>query len=313
MRFLRRATLVVSLTSALGLPACSAPLPEPQIASSAGQSGYAARYPEELNGSTARINQQDETAARVAGEVPSYPEQLKDPDWGVALSVVEEADQAGRSYDYVERARRAEGAAAFFKDNKDEISRKVAGSAQYVAKQKGCEVDVSGAAAHALDEAVEKQLQQSLRDRNEAHYVIERNRTGLGKENAAALEKQADDIAAASYAVHIAMVEEKLRLRRILEEIEAVQAELDTAIEAERSFEAGAGRTPEEKKAAAKRAEEFSASKAMLASTAEQAKNASERLEERITAAQKRHDEALAKLKEDIRKRGNLPAPAPKE
>ncbi|AKT42206.1 hypothetical protein [Chondromyces crocatus] len=308
MRPSRRAALVAIVAWALGLSACGAPLPEPEILSSAPQGGYAARFPEGLGETTSRVNVQDETASRTASEMASYPEALKKPDWALVLKIVERAEDTGRSHDYVERARRVEGAAGFFVDNKDDITRKVAGSAQYVAKQKGCEVELSGTVAHALEEAVERELQRELRKRNEAHRLIERHKTGLGKENVAALEKQADDIALASYIVHISMVEDKLRLKRLLEEVEQVQASIDTAIEEERAFEAEPNRTAEEKKASAQRSQELSKAKALLASTAEQARNASERMEERITTARKRHTDAMNKLTADIRQRGGLPA-----
>ena len=313
MRTHRLAALILALSCALGQAACSTPKPEPEIISSAPQSGYAARYPEELAAATTRFNQQEEAAQKIAGETSGYPGALKDPKWDVTLRVVEQADTAGRSQDYVERLRRIEGAAGFFRNSKEEITKKVAGTAQYVAKQKGCEVDVSGAVARALEDTIEKELERHLRERNEAHRTIERHRAELGKENAAALEEQADDIALASYMVHVAMVEEKLRVRRLLEELETVQASIDEAMQAEGDFQSAPGRKDEEKKASEERSEALGKSKAMLESTTEQARTASEGLEERITAAQKRHKEAMDKLEADIRQRGNLPAPEPQE
>lgn len=308
MQSRRLTSLALALACAFGSVACSAPKPEPEIASSAPQSGYAARYPQELSAATDRLNRQEEGAQKTDGELSGYPAELKDPKWNRVLEIYEEADAAGRSYDFVERVHRVEGAAGFFKDSKEEITRKVAGSAQYVAKQKGCDVDVGGAAARALEEAVEKELEKYLRERSEAHRRIERYRVELGKENAAALEKQADDITLASYLVHVGMVEEKVRIRRLLEELEQVQASTDQAIQAENDFQAEAGRTPEEKKGSEERLEALRKSKAMLESTAQQTREASDRLDERIAAAQKRHTEAMDKLKADVRQRGNLPA-----
>lgn len=308
MRSQRLTALALALACALAQLACGAPKPEPEIVSSAPQSGYAARYPEELSAATDRLNRQEEGAQKTDGELSGYPAALKNPKWNRVLEIYEEADAAGRSYDFVERVRRVEGAAGFFKDSKEEITKKVAGSAQYVAKQKGCDVDVGGAAARALDEAVEKELEKYLRERSEAHRRIERYRVELGKENAAALEKQADDITLASYLVHIGMVEEKVRIRRLLEELEQVQASTDQAIQAENDFQGEAGRTPEEKKGSEERLEALRKSKAMLESTAQQTREASDRLDERIAAAQKRHTEAMDKLKADVRQRGNLPA-----
>jgi hypothetical protein len=314
MKTIRFAARVLVLAGALAALGCGAPPPEPDIQSSAPQSGYAARYPQELGASATRFNDAEAEAQRTDSEIPRYPNELKKPKWAPVLQVVEQADAAGRSYDYVERLRAAEGASTFFEDRNEEITKKVAGAAQYAAKQKGCDVDVAGPAAHALKESIKEQLERYVRDRNEAHRTIERHREELGKENAAALEKQADSISQASYLVHIAMVEEKLRMRRLIDEMESIKASTDQAIAAEREFQSQPRRTDEEKKASEARIAELNKSKAGLESAAEQARNASENLEERITAAQKRHTEAMDKIKADIRQRGNLPAaPAPQE
>jgi hypothetical protein len=310
-RFAARALVLAGALAAFG---CGPPPPEPAIQSSAPQSGYASRYPQELSASAAAFNDAEAMAQRTDADIPGYPAKLKKPKWAPVLQVVEEADAAGRSYDYVERIRRADGAAAFFEDRNEEITKKVAGAAQYAAKQKGCEVDVAGPAAHALKESVKEQLERYVRDRNEAHRTIERHREALGKENAAELEKQADSISYASYLVHIAMVEEKLRMRRLIEEMESVKASTDQAIAAERAFQGEPGRTDAEKKASQERVEELNKAKGTLESAAEQARNASENLEDRIAAAQKRHTESMDKIKADIRQRGNLPAaPAAEE
>ncbi|WP_437662533.1 hypothetical protein [Sorangium sp. So ce1182] len=287
---------------------CSAPKPEPEIASSAPQSGYAERYPAELQATATSFSEREEVAKRVTEQFQGYPDQLKEPDWKVVLDVTAQADAAGRSYDYVERVRAVDGAVAFFNDNKEDLTRKVSGAAQYVAKQKGCDVDVTGATSHALEEGVERQLEKYVRDRNEAHRRIDRYRAALGKENAAALEKQADAVSFASYVVHIDMVEHKLRLRRMLEEIEAVKASIDVSVEAERTFQSSGKRTDEETKASEARIEELGRSKAMLDSSATQAKQIDETMDERIAAAQKSYREAMDRLLATIRKNAGLPA-----
>ncbi|MCC6557514.1 MAG: hypothetical protein IT372_31570 [Polyangiaceae bacterium] len=287
---------------------CSTPKPEPEIASSAPQSGYAERYPADLQAAAADFGEREGAAKQIDGELAGYPGQLKDPKWAHVLEIVEQADAAGRSYDYVERVREVHGASGFFSEGKDEITKKVAGAAQYAARQKGCDVDVSGAAAHALKESVERELERYLRERNEAHRSIERYRASLGKENAAALEKQADSISLASYLVHIDLVERKVRMRRVIEELDAVKKSTDDAIAAERAFQGEAGRTEDEKKASEARIEALNKSKAQLDSAAEQAKGAAERLEERVAEAQKHHADAMQKLVAAIRQKGGMPA-----
>ncbi|WP_437790367.1 hypothetical protein [Sorangium sp. So ce693] len=296
------------LTGQLFALGCSAPKPEPEIASSASQSGYAGRYPAELQATATSFGEREDLSKRATEQFASYPDQLKKPDWKQVLDVIEQADAAGRSYDYVERVRAVDGAVAFFNDNKEDLTRKVSGAAQYVVKQKGCDVDVTGATAHALEEGVERQLEKYVRERSEAHRRIERYRASLGKENAATLEKQADAVSFVSYVVHIDMVEHKLRLRRMLEEIETIKKSIDEAVEAERAFQSSGKRTDEEKKTSEARIEELGRSKAMLDSAATQAKQIDETMEERIAAAQKTYREAMDRLIATLRKNAGLPA-----
>ncbi|WP_438013603.1 hypothetical protein WMF18_21980 [Sorangium sp. So ce315] len=304
-RFVASALFLAGHLFALG---CSAPKPEPEIASSAPQSGYAERYPAELQATASSFSEREDIAKRATEQFKGYPDQLKKPDWKAVVEVIEQADAAGRSYDYVERVRAVDGAVAFFNENRDALTRKVSGAAQYVVKQKGCDVDVTGATSHALEDGVERQLEQYVRDRNEAHHRLERHRAALGKENAAALEKQADAVSFASYLVHIDMIEHKVRLRRMLEEMEAVKASIDEAVAAERAFQSSGKRTGEEKKASDARIDELGRSKAMLDASATQAKQIDETMDERIAAAQKSYREAMDALLATLRKNAGLPA-----
>src|SRR6202044_387183 len=100
----------------------------------------------------------------------------------------------GHSYAYVDRLRKVQATASFFETEKDELNKKLVGSVAYTAKKKGCDESIAGAAPPALKDAVEKQLEKELHEASEAQQLVERYHAELGKENAAALEKQADDI-----------------------------------------------------------------------------------------------------------------------
>jgi hypothetical protein len=245
----------------------------------------------------------DDEAKTIDAGLSGYPDELKNPNWGHVKTIVERADEAGRSSAYVERTRETEGAQAFFEAKKEEIGKKVAGSAQYVAKQKGCDVDVQGAVIKALEDAVAKQIEERMREKNEAHRLIERHRVSLGKD-AAALEKQADTITRASYLVNIEMVERKVRLNALLLEAEQVQKTLDDSIAAERAFQAESGRTDPEKKASEARVASMEKSKGLLNSALESGKDMSGKMEERIQGAQTRHSSAMGDLKTKIDQRG---------
>jgi hypothetical protein len=305
-----RTLLLLAALSSTGALACSTPKPEPEIASSASQSGYARNYPSELQSIAKGFDERETEAKGITQGFSGYPEELKNPDWNRVLEIVATADDAGKSSAYVERLRDTEGARAFFKEHKDEIVKKVAGSAQYVAKQKGCDVDVAGAAAHALEESVDKELQKHLDDRNEAQLLIERHGPALGKENIPALEKQADSISRASYLVHIEMVEAKVRIDALLLEAEQIQKTLDDSIAAERSAQSGK-LSAAEKKASDDRISAAQNAKALMDSALTQGKALKERVAERITGAQKNHTDAMTSLKSAISAKASPASAAP--
>jgi hypothetical protein len=283
--------------------ACSQPPPEPQVASSATEPGYAQDYPAALQSISKDFGRDDDDAGRLDSGFGGYTKDLKSPDWKVVGEIVDRADAAGKSRQYVDRNAEVAGARAFFDAEGEEITKKVAGSATYAAKQKGCETDLSGVVGKSLSDAVTKRLEERLRERNEAHHVIDRNRVALGKENAAALEKDADEISRASYLVNIAMVEEKVRLRTLLTEAEQVKKTIDDFVAAERAFQGKSGRTDAEKKASDERIERAQKSKAEVDSAITQGQEIEKQMDERIQKAQKRHNDAINALKQDIQEK----------
>ncbi len=294
---IHRASLL-PLVAALALSAaagCSTPKPEPEIASSASQQGYAVGFPQALTEATTSFSQGQSEIRKGIAELPGYPGKLKNPGWARVRDAMSRADQAGKSSAYVDRMRRVEGAYEFFATEKDEITRKVAGSAQFVAK-KQCDVDVSGAVATSLKDTIDKQLEKELRDANASQHLIDRYRTALGKENAAALELQADALSRTSYLVHVQLVESKLRVQRMLTEIDEVQRTYDAALAAEREFQAEKRTTAPEKKASDERIAEINKSRAALDSAVKQGSSLLPQLDEQIQTITREYDEALAKL-----------------
>ena len=295
---IHRASLL-PLVAALALSAtagCADQIPEPVIASSASQEGYAVGYPQALTEATTSFSQVQTDIRKELGEMPNYPGKFKDPGWARVREVLASADQAGKSAAYVERMRRIEGAFEFFSTEKDEITRKVGGSAQFIVKKKGCDVEVTGAIAGTLKDTVDKQLEKELRDANEAQHLVDRYRTALGKENAAALEQQADTLSRTSYLVHILLVEDKLRVQRMVAEAGEVQRTFDAAIAAERAFQAEKRTTAPEKKASDERIAEINKSRALLDSAVKQGNSLLPRLDEQVQAMTREYDDALSKL-----------------
>jgi methyl-accepting chemotaxis protein len=280
--------------------ACSNQKPEPLYGSSSSQSGYAERYPESLGSARSRFSEQEGEAKQGSQDFATYPDQLNDPSWPDVLVVVEKADEAGRSAAYVERLQEVQHVQAFFKEEKDELGRRVGGAAQYAAKQKGCEVDAYGATTHALDKAVEKQLEERLRAYNEAHRYIEDHEEELGKPNIEKLEDQADDISYTSYLVHVGVKQSKAEIEEMVQEASDVQKTLDDTIEEAQKVQADANASPGRKKAAAARLEKAQAAKSRIDSEVQQAQQAIQELDQRMDQLKKEYDEALKQLKDKI-------------
>lgn len=298
-------TFSLALCALPALAACSQPKPEPEIVSSAPHGGYARSYPADLSAAIKGWNEHRADARKGMTEWNGYPSKLKDPSWPHVLEVMERADEDGRGWQYVDRVRRVEGVLAFWEAEKDEINKKVVGSVSYVAKKKSCDVEVAGAAPPALKDAVEKQLEKELRDASEGHQLIERYRGELGKENAATLEKQADDLSHVSYLVHIAIVEDKLRITRMVTEAEQIKRTADETIAAERAFQAGKKVTDAEKKASEQRIADMNKSKAAVDSAVQQAQNIVPGLEDEVKKIQKEYDDAFEALKSKLKEKGH--------
>ena len=121
--------------------------------------------------------------------------------------------------------------ARFWTDEKDSLNQK-GGRRGAVggAKPKECTVDVASPAIGALDHAgVDKASSKSAlhMPTTEAERYIEDHQDALGKlANLEKLQKQADDIALASYLVHVRVKQIKLELARQVDEASDVKKTL---------------------------------------------------------------------------------------
>jgi hypothetical protein len=288
---------------AWGAFGCAGQKVEPQVASSAAQVNYAMDYPAALQSSANDYVNTEGDVRRITTDFPKYPDQLKDPPWPIVQNVVNRADEAGRSAAYVDARHDFEQTRDFFTEEKDEITRKVAGSAQYAVKKKECsqcEVDVGPAVASSLRDAVDKQLEKRLRAHNDAHLLIDRYRESLGKANATALEKQADDISTASYATFIRSVEIKVRATRLLDEANQIKKTLDQGIADERAFQAEPGRKEGDKKASNERIAKMEDGKVRIEAAIPPLQNLVKEIDQRSQAMTKEYNDALEALKKAI-------------
>ncbi|HMJ11048.1 MAG TPA: hypothetical protein VK524_06550 [Polyangiaceae bacterium] len=280
--------------------ACSSQKSEAAYASSATESGYAERYPDALASLRGRLAAHESKAQQVIAAFSTYPDALRDPNWQDVGSVVERADGAGKSGAYVEQLEENEHVARFHEEEKAELEKKIGGAAQYTVKQKNCDADVYGATTNALGKAVEKQLELRLRAHNEAHRFIADNEDSLGKANVETLQKQADDIAYASYVSHVAAKQTKEQAEALMDEGSEIKKTLDRTISEAQKVEADPARSEGQKRAAHARSEAAQAAKQRVDSEIQQAKYVLDGLDDRSKKLEADYDAAFENLKQRI-------------
>ncbi|MBK9263930.1 MAG: hypothetical protein IPM54_29515 [Polyangiaceae bacterium] len=303
LRFRTRSLVVAPfLMLSAVLCGCSASMPEPEVASSATEPGYAQDYPATVEQIVKDFGRDDDDAQTLAIGLSVYAKDLKAPDWKLVADVYRSANDAGRSRAYVDRYAEVEGARVFFSEEQGEIAKKVGGWASYACMQKGADADLRGTVSRSLSELVSKRLEERLRERNAAHAMINRHRHELTKEDAVALEVLADQISRASYLVHIAMVKTQIRMRAVLEEAEQVKKTLDDYIAEERAI-GGKSDKEADKIGSEARIERATQVKARIDGVLSHGRTMEQKMEPRIAAAQKRHKDALDALLADAEKR----------
>ncbi len=290
------AALVLPLALLASAPACGPQHPQPNVASSAGDQSYAARYPDLLQASQKRLEERQREARTHMQAMEKFPGELKGVESELARSIVRRADEAGRSRSYAEGSAENATIEAFFEEDRDAVGRSVAGAAQYQAKQKGCDVDVGSAAAHELKRSVDKQLEKRLRGRNDGQLLVDKHRVQLGKENVAALEKQVDEISRASFLVNVGLPEERARLGQLLGEASGVKRSLETTIAEEQNLQKESARSDAEKKASVERVSAAQKALASLDPTLERARALELNIDRDIKASREEYSLALATL-----------------
>ena len=289
------------LASTLLLAACSSSTGKgPVLAPSTGQASYAVHYADDLaSASKAVTDAQAQEKTRAAGFAARVDE-LKKPDWDKVALVIDDSDQAGRSSDFATAHGDADAVRTFWDAEKDTINGRVVGAANHTLKEASCTADVAGGVVYAMNDGVTKQLQKRLRARNEAFVILERYKTSLGAQNVASLEKLADDVAQASYDVHVLMIAQRARFQRLVDEKDAVKKTLDRTVEDEMAFQMEAGRTEPERKASQDRVTAATKSKTEIDAAASQAEAVGKQMDVSIDAATKDYDAALKALRAKV-------------
>ncbi len=308
---LARVTLV---GSALALSAaaigCSKEQQAPVAAPAVDQPGYAAKYPDELGKLRARFDDQEGRARRSFGTFSTFPDELQKPNWSDVMDVYDAAVIAGQRSEYAERAKETEAISEFFDEEKTEINAKVGGAANYQAKQKSCDVDVSGATSNALEKTVQKQLEKRLREDNEAHRIIDDREDSIGKPNREKLEHHADEISLASYLTHVGLEETRRDLVNMVQAGNDAKSTLDKSIEKSRAETTAAGRSDAEKKKAQARLDAAEAAKAKIDTEVQEAQKVLEGAEDRMKKLKDEFDKAITDLKQKVEAKKSEAPPA---
>jgi hypothetical protein len=225
---MRRAALVLVVLLAATAAGCRVRGPQ-SVESSASDPAYAERFPAEMAAARANYDGVEAEAKRLSQGFEAHGTALAPADAAVVAPIVDRADAAGRSSEYVNRVERIEIVNAFFTLEKDTLSAKVGGAVDHAARKQGCRKGGGSAAGYALDKAVSQQLEQRLRERNAAHRQIEQDAKKLGVPRAD-VEEMVDAVSYASYLTHVGIERAEDRMQSLRDGAWEVSQTVDRAL-----------------------------------------------------------------------------------
>jgi hypothetical protein len=255
-----RAFRLLALASLLS--GCTKEVRAPEAEGTPNAAVYALAFPRALERATSGYENGRTRAAELCAGFAASADGIKDPfDAEAWTQVLDAAERDGRRPGYVEAVR---GKAVFTRvlgEGDEEIIKRTAGAAEFAAKEGGCSKppEVGGAAANTLRKTSDKRLDERVHDASEAHYLIVRDTTKLGKANVAVAGKQADAIAEASYLVYIALPTFAVERERMQAERSLVLKTLDRQVEDEKA------RANDDKKSSEERTRRLEAARESLA------------------------------------------------
>jgi hypothetical protein len=301
-----RLSQLLTLGSVLLSVGCAEKQLQPTIESSAEESNYAVAYPPLLEAHRERLVEDKTAATELTTKVRDH--QIKvSADPKLLEEIVETADRAGRSASFVVAQREARSFRTFWDEERGPIASRVAAAANKQAADGGCPqaVDVSGATTYALREGFDRAIEKRVREHNEAHHVIDRERTALGSAGVKEMEELADEVAYASYLVYVGLVDDRDQIQGMLAERRSIASTLDSRLKAEQEYLASA-KTKEDKKASEERVAAIQKSRSAIDSASTNAEAEIKELDQTIRQAQTDYEDALKALLERIKQ---LPEP----
>jgi len=292
----------VGVSAGLLLVACQKEEPKSPDDIDSTQGSYAAAYADKMTRASKTIHTREAKAKEDIGTMPTFNEQLGDdapPDKVVAI--VDAADAAGRDGAYGEEARKLAVVQTFFDDEKDAITKKAGGAAQYTAKQKNCDVDLWGPVAQGVKDGFEDRVKERWRKNNDAFLLIDRDREALGKKNVTALEDESDKIAEASYIVFVELPDKKKRLDYAILQIPKQRDSLSELIKNEKDRQSKEKLKPEDQKTSDAHLKEWADSLSSLDGAEKDAKDNAQDLDGRLEALEKDYKAGFSAMRDAIK------------
>jgi hypothetical protein len=289
-------TLVCSTLLAIGCTR-SNELP-PLTTASTAKPAYATRYADSLAATRGSIGQQENKANRTMGEMSQFTSAIEAKDWHQVRTVYQLADAAGRSSDYAERHEQNDAVTTFFEEEKQDIQNGLVGSAQYAAKQNTCKDpnQVGSSALYGFNKAVEKSLQDRMRERDEAHDFISAHQSALGDKAVEKLREQADKISETSFIVYVGVEQNRRKLQVLVKESNDIKKTLQRAAEQDASLSSDATQPEADRKAAQARATAENESLAKADAEVQQAQHVLNEFDERAKKLRTDYEQALKAL-----------------
>jgi hypothetical protein len=294
--------LLVSLSA--GIVGC-AKQEHVQAASSAGQRTYALGYVDSLTAARTEMATLESQVETAGGDFAHYPDALTKPSWPDVGVVYQDADLAGKSSDYVQDLEREKVVAQFYIEEKDELNRRVGGAAQYAAKQKQCDVELSGPTSYALGKGIDERIRDRMREHNEGYLYIDDHEDVLGKRNRPKLEEQSDAIAQTSYFVYVAAPQLKERLQRQVSESSDVDKTLERVGEDAHKLSTNDKASAALRAKATAREQAAIAARQRIAGEVTESKKLIAEMDKRLAALRDKYEAAFKALRKDVEQRAD--------
>lgn len=287
----------VCLLGAFLTAGCEQPKSKTAVDMSTDQHGAALRVPSASLGVATRIRTGEADSRAAFGALPGQADKLVDTDVDVVVSVIEAADDAGKDPVYGQTSREMAATAAFFEEEREPLTKKIGGSIQYQAQQKGCDVDAWGSVATGLKDGVKERIEERMKSANDAFLIIERNQDAIGKKNLETVETMATDVAEASYFVHVQMEFAEEDLKAAKSAAEDAKSAIQKFVEEENEVKEGAAKpSAEAAKAKKERLADAEASLKIADEAIAANEKELERIKERQAELRSAYDTALSDL-----------------